>query len=221
MTTEQDSNKDNNPSPKTPVHGKLVNVSGGANLEAQQIEVGGDVVGRDKIIGGDEVRGDKEVIEVAPGGVVVAKGGLLANIHLPRSMQIAIGIVAVAIVVLVVKAVMPASARINTEILFDASAAMADPERWRIAQTVFGDQATYATRREQLALRKVGGGCDVPREPLVSLGTDQADRLVSAVKGLTPAGDAALVDSIKAAADDLPADADAQNTIILVSAGED
>ena len=78
---------------------------------------------------------------------------------------------------------MPASAKINTEILFDASAAMADPERWRIAQTVFGDQATYATRREQLALRKVGGGCDVPHDPLVPLGADQADRLVQAVKG--------------------------------------
>ena len=72
-----------------------------------------------------------------------------------------------------------------------------------------------------LALRKVGGGCDVPHDPLVPLGADQADRLVKAVQSLKPEGDAALVDSIKTAADDLPADADAQNTIILVSAGED
>ncbi len=70
-------------------------------------------------------------------------------------------------------------------------------------------------------MRTVGGGCTVPDDPLVPLGSDQADRLVNAVKALKPQGDAALVDSIKAASDDLPSDADAQNTIILVSAGED
>jgi len=221
MTTEQEPGKDSRPSLAIPVRGKLINVSGGANLEAQQIEVDGDVVGRDKIVGGDEVRGDKQVFEVAAGGVVVTKGGLLANIRLPRSVQISIGVVAIALVILVIRAVTPASAKVNTEFIFDASTAMADPERWRIAQAVFGDQATYATRREQLALRKVGGGCETPDDPLVPLKADQADRLVQAVKGLAPTGDAALVDSIKAAADDLPADADAQNTIILVSAGED
>jgi WD40 repeat protein len=61
----------------------------------------------------------------------------------------------------------------------------------------------------------------VPDDPTVPLGADQTDRLVNAVKALKPQGDAALVDSIKAASDDLPSDADAQNTIILVSAGED
>lgn len=221
MTIEPDSATPKRAAADVPVHGKLLQVSGGANLEAQQIEVDGDVVGRDKIVGGDEVRGDKQVFEVAAGGVVVTKGGLLANIRLPRSVQISIGVVAIALVILVIRAVTPASAKANTEFIFDASTAMADPERWRIAQTVFGDQATYATRREQLALRKVGGGCETPDDPLVPLKADQADRLVQAVKGLTPGGDAALVDAIKAAADDLPADADAQNTIILVSAGED
>ena len=207
--------------PDVPVHGRLLGASGGVELEAENVNISGDVVARDKIVGGDEVRGDKQVFEVEPGGVVVAKGGLLANIRLPRSVQIAIGVATLALVVLMVRALIPANTKVNTEFIFDASSAMADPERWRIAQTVFGDQATYATRREQLALRKVGGGCDVPADPLVPLGANQADRLVSAVKGLTPAGDAALVDSVKAAADDMPSDAEAQNTIILVSAGED
>jgi WD40 repeat protein len=201
------------------------NVSGGVDLDAQRdVNIGGDVVGRDKIteiVEGDKVAGDQQVIEVEPGGVVVAKGGRLTNVHLPRGVQIAIGIAVVAIVVFVIKALTPASAKVNTEFIFDASDAMAQSERWSIAQTVFGDQATYATRREQLALRTVGGGCTVPADPAVPLGADQADRLVSAVRALKPQGDAALVDSIKAAADDLPADADAQNTIILVSAGED
>lgn len=219
--SEQPAGKDDVERPAVPVHGKLLGADGAVELRAGQINVGGDVVGRDKVIGGDEVHGDKQVFEVEAGGVVVTRGGLFANIHLPRGVQIAIGVVALALVVLVIKAVTPAAAKVNTEFLFDASAAMADPERWQIAQTVFGDQATYATRREQLALRKVGGGCDVPDDPTVPLGADQADRLVKAVKSFTPEGDAALVDSIKAAADDLPSDADAQNTIILVSAGED
>ena len=201
------------------------NVSGGVDLDAQRdVNIGGDVVGRDKItqiVEGDQIAGDQEVIEVEPGGVVVAKGGRLTNVHIPRGVQIAIGIAVLAVVVLVIKVLTPASAKVNTEFVFDASNAMAQSERWSIAQTVFGDQATYATRREQLALRTVGGGCTVPDDPTVPLGSDQADRLVSTVKALKPQGDAALVDSIKAASDDLPSDADAQNTIILVSAGED
>jgi hypothetical protein len=202
----------------------ITNVSGGIDLDAQRdVEIDGDVVGRDKIVGDDEVHGDQQVINVEAGGVVVAQGGRLTNVHIPRGVQIAIGVAVLAFVVLVIKAVIPtsASAKVNTEFVFDASKAMAQSERWSIAQTVFGDQATYATRREQLALRTVGGGCTVPDDPTVPFGADQADRLVSAVKNLKPDGDAALVDSIKSAADDLPAAADAQNTIILVSAGED
>jgi WD40 repeat protein len=200
------------------------NINGGVNLDAQRdVDIDGDVVGRDKIVGDDEVHGDQQVINVEAGGIVVAKGGRLTNIHVPRAVQIAVGVAVLAFVVLVIKAVTPtpASAKVNTEFVFDASSAMAQSERWSIAQTVFGDQATYATRREQLALRTVGGGCTVPADPTVPLGTDQADRLVNVVKGLKPQGDAALVESVKAAADDLPVDADAQNTIILVSAGED
>jgi hypothetical protein len=204
---------------------KIANVSGGVELDAERdVNIGGDVVGRDKItqiIEGDQIAGDQEVIAVEAGGVVVAKGGRLTNVHIPRAVQIAIGVAVLAIVVLVIKALTPASAKVNTEFVFDASNAMAQSERWSIAQTVFSDQATYATRREQLALRTVGGGCTVPADPVVPLGTDQADRLVSAVKALKPQGDAALVDSIKAASDDFPSDADAQNTIVLVSAGED
>jgi hypothetical protein len=203
---------------KPPVAESNTNTSGGINLDAQRdVNVGGDVVGRDKIT--NIVEGDQ--IAVEPGGVVVAKGGRLTNVHLPRGVQIAIGVAVLAIVVFVIRALTPASAKVNTEFVFDASAAMAQSERWTIAQTVFGDQATYATRREHLALRTIGGGCEVPNDPTVPLGADQADRLVNAVKSLKPEGDAALVDSLKAAADDLPADADAQNTIILVSAGED
>jgi hypothetical protein len=200
------------------------NISGGIDLDAQRdVEIDGDVVGRDKIVGDDEVHGDQQVINVEAGGIVVAQGGRLTNVHVPRVVQIAIGVAVLAFIVLVIKAVTPTptGAKVNTEFIFDASAAMAQAERWSIAQTVFGDQATYATRREQLALRTVGGGCAVPDDPTVPLGIDQADRLVNAVKALKPQGDAALVDSIKAASDDLPADADAQNTIILVSAGED
>jgi WD40 repeat protein len=204
---------------------KTTNVSGGVDLDAERdVNIGGDVVGRDKItqiIEGDQIAGDQEVIEVEPGGVVVAKGGRLTNVHIPRGVQIAIGVAVLALVVFVIKALTPTSAKVNTEFVFDASNAMAQSERWSMAQTVFSDQATYATRREQLALRTVGGGCTIPDDPVVPLGSDQADRLVSAVKALKPQGDAALVDSIKAASDDLPADADAQNTIILVSAGED
>jgi hypothetical protein len=200
------------------------NTSGGVDLDAQRdVDIDGDVVGRDKIVGDDEVHGDQQVINVEAGGIVVAKGGRLTNIHVPRAVQIAAGVAVLAFVALVIKAVMPASSgvKVNTEFVFDASQAMAQADRWSIAQSVLGDQATYATRREQLALRTIGGGCIVSDDLTVPFGTDQADRLVKAVKALKPQGDAALVDSIKAAADDLPSDADAQNTIILVSAGED
>jgi hypothetical protein len=211
-------------SPKPPVAESNTNISGGIDLDAQRdVEIDGDVVGRDKIVGDDEVHGDQQVINVEAGSVVVAQGGRLTNVHIPRGVQIAVGVAVLAFVVLVIKAVSPPStgAKVHTEFIFDTSAVMAQSERWSIAQTIFGDQATYATRREQLALRTVGGGCTVPDDPTVPFGADQADRLVTAVKSLKPEGDAALVDSIKAAADDLPSDAEAQNTIIVVSAGED
>ena len=208
--TKKTAQKSKEPAKKRPAIVSTTTVTGGANVEADQVEVKGDVVGHDKI-------------EAEPGAIIVGRGGRLMQVvvNLPRGVQIAIGVVALAIVLVLIKALIPPGSKVNTEFVFDASAAMSNPERWRIAQTVFGDQATYATRREQLALRKVGGGCDVPHDPLVPLAANQADRLVSAVKSLTPNGDAALVDSIKTAADDLPSGADTQNSIILISAGQD
>ncbi len=81
----------------------MTNVSGGVDLDAERdVNIGGDVVGRDKItqiVEGDQIAGDQEVIEVEPGGVVVAKGGRLTNVHIPRAVQIAIGVAVLAIVV--------------------------------------------------------------------------------------------------------------------------
>src|SRR5512137_188322 len=106
----------------------MTNVSGGIELAAERdVNIGGDVVGRDKItqiVEGDQIAGDQEVIEVEAGGVVVAKGGRLTSVHIPRGVQIASGIAVIAIVVLVIKALTPASAKVNTEFLFDASSAM-------------------------------------------------------------------------------------------------
>jgi hypothetical protein len=70
-------------------------VSGGANVEADNVEIGGDVVGRDKLVAGDDIiQGDQ--YEVGPGAVVVGQGGRLINVSLPRGVQIAIGVIAVA-----------------------------------------------------------------------------------------------------------------------------
>ncbi len=69
--------------------GHTTNVSGGADLKGQNIGIGGDVVGRDKMVAGDDI-------------VVVGKGGQLVNINLPRSVQIAIGTAAAAIVLIAV-----------------------------------------------------------------------------------------------------------------------
>src|SRR5512135_1813982 len=97
----------------------ISHVSGGVDLDAQHdVNISGDVVGRDKItqiVAGDQIAGDQEVIEVEPGGVVVAKGGRLTNVHIPRGVQIAIGVAVVAIVIFVIKALTPASAKVNTE----------------------------------------------------------------------------------------------------------
>src|SRR5512143_248860 len=103
------------------------NVSGGVNVDADQVEVKGDVVGHDKI-------------EAEAGAIVVGRGGRLMQVvvNLPRSVQIAIAVVALAVVIMIVKAIIPSGSKVNTEFVFDASAAMSDPERWRIAQTVFG-----------------------------------------------------------------------------------
>jgi len=39
-------------------------ISGGINLTSDQANIGGDVVGRDKVVGGDEVHGDKIVVQL-------------------------------------------------------------------------------------------------------------------------------------------------------------
>ncbi len=78
------------PSSDPAVHGRLFNVSGGVDVNAQRdVNIGGDVVGRDKIeqISGDKVAGDKQVFEVASGGTLVTKGGVLANLHVPRAIR--------------------------------------------------------------------------------------------------------------------------------------
>ncbi len=98
-----------------------VTVSGGITVEAQAVEIGRDVTGRDKITAGDDVGGDKLVAnqdivqgdqfeyEVESGGIVVSKGGRLQQfiIDWPRSVQIALGVVAVAIVIIAVALIIP------------------------------------------------------------------------------------------------------------------
>jgi len=66
-----------------------VEVSGGAHLKGQSVKVGGDVVGRDKLVAGDDI-------------VLVRKGGRLININLPRSVQIAAGVTAAAMIAIAI-----------------------------------------------------------------------------------------------------------------------
>lgn len=191
----------------------------------QHIQAGGDVVGGDKITAGDDYAG-RDLVKVDRGGVHVAEGGQLRQtiVDLPRAVQIGIGVAVLAIVALAVVLIAsrPGPATVNTHFVFDASEAMADPERFQIAQSVLGDQALFATRREQLGLR-IARGCQVSPEPEVSIGAERSSQIVEVVDGLQPGGDAAIVESIKAAADDLPPDPELQNvnTIIVISAGQD
>jgi len=198
---------------KEPPEESQTEISGGVDIEAgRDVQVAGDVVGRDKVT-------------VERGGIHVGTVERLTHVNIPRAIQIGIVIAVLAIVALAVVLIanQPAPVSVNTHFVFDASEAMADPERLQIAQSVLGDQATFATRREQLGLRIAAGGCEVPRDPDVPLGADQADRIVEAVDGVQLGGEVALVESIRAAADDLPPDPQGQNTntIIVISAGQD
>lgn len=198
----------------------------------QNISASGDVVAGDKIVaggdiaGGDIVHGD-QYENVAAGAVIVGRGGRLRQtiVNLPRGVQIAAGVATVALVAIVVVLITsrPQAASVNTHFIFDASAAMAEADRLALAQSVFSDQALFASSREQLGLRTFGGGCEVSEQPAISIGTDQAEQLVDAVNSLQAGGDGALVESVRAAADDLPADPDRKNTntLILIGAGQD
>lgn len=208
------SSKSKEPIKKTSIKESETNVSGGVYVDAGEVSIAGDVVGRDKI-------------EAEAGAIVVGKGGRLRQviIDLPRSVQIAIGAVAVALIALIAIVIVssaPSVPTTNTVFLLDNSNPMSDPARWALAQAALGSQASITLRDEQLELRTtVGADCKAPVVPIVRLASGQADQVVNLAAKLNLGGDAALIDSIKTATDDLPRAANSHNAIILISAGQD
>jgi len=68
----------------------MTRISGGATVKGQHVGIGGDVVGRDKLVAGDDIIQAGQYVERQ------------TNINLPRSAQIAIGVAAIAIVVMAI-----------------------------------------------------------------------------------------------------------------------
>jgi len=88
MKREEEKKKASRQKPAAPARRlfrrKPAEASGGASLKGRQVTISGDVVGRDKVVAGEDV-------------VIVRKGGI--NINLPRGVQIAVGLAAATIVI--------------------------------------------------------------------------------------------------------------------------
>lgn len=105
-----------------PVRPGAVSRSGGADMTATEVQVGGDVVGRGKIVSAGEnivqaggsgniVAGD-DVVQVQPGAIHVGKGGQLRQtiVNLPRGVHIAIPVAAAALIVIALGVIFPVRA---------------------------------------------------------------------------------------------------------------
>lgn len=116
----------------------------------------------------------------------------------------------------------------NTEIVLDASARMGDPFGKATKLDIAAEAVDrYAAASEQigLALRRVGGDCDQPSEPVVGFDDRHGDDVASAAGELQPGGRSNLGLAVLSAINDFSGEAfhrpGAENQIVIFAGGGD
>jgi hypothetical protein len=120
-------------------------------------------------------------------------------------------------------------ARSNTEIVLDTSAAMAEPfaeGETKLEAAVDALQAAGGRNDEGLGLRQTNPSCEFEEEPLVGIGTDHVDQVVSAAEQLHPEGKSNIIGAVLAALGEFRANPDynrlgSVRRVLVYTAGQD
>jgi hypothetical protein len=120
-------------------------------------------------------------------------------------------------------------ARSNTEIVLDSSAAMAESftkGETKLEAAVDALQAAGGRNDEGLGLRQTNPGCEFEEEPLVDVGTDHVEQVVSAAEQLHPEGKSNIIGAVLAALGEFRANPDfnrpgSVRRVLVYTAGQD